>query len=107
MFASFVFVMGLFVVFLLPEIKRIPIDEMKEKSLSSMAMDGENKSLPRLIGEFGAYNHDTVTIMNKGNEMVLLSRLEGDNDCGNEVVDEFRTRILPTIEKLNDFGRRY
>nr|GMD57744.1 sugar transport protein 8-like [Ipomoea batatas] len=31
MFASFVFVVGLFVVFLLPETKGIPIDEMKEK----------------------------------------------------------------------------
>nr|GMD10779.1 sugar transport protein 8-like [Ipomoea batatas] len=31
MFASFVFVMGLFVVFLLPETKGIPIDEMKER----------------------------------------------------------------------------
>nr|GMD50955.1 receptor-like protein 12 [Ipomoea batatas] len=40
-----------------------------------MAMDGENKSLPRLIGEYGAYNHDSVTIMNKGNEMVLVNIL--------------------------------
>ncbi|XP_019158156.1 PREDICTED: receptor-like protein 12 [Ipomoea nil] len=45
------------------------------KSLSAMAMAGENKSLPSLIGEHDDYYHDSVTIVNKGYEMVLVKIL--------------------------------
>nr|GMC80779.1 receptor-like protein 12 [Ipomoea batatas] len=42
------------------------------QSLSAMAMGGENKALSSLIGDHGSYYHDSVTIMNKGYEMVLV-----------------------------------
>ncbi|XP_019158225.1 PREDICTED: receptor-like protein 12 [Ipomoea nil] len=45
------------------------------QSLSAMAMGEEHKSLSSLIGEHDEYYHDSVTIMNKGNEMVLVKIL--------------------------------
>ncbi|XP_031115748.1 receptor-like protein 48 [Ipomoea triloba] len=45
------------------------------QSLSAMTMGGENKALSSLIGEHDGYYHDSVTIMNKGYEMVLVKIL--------------------------------
>ncbi|XP_031115754.1 receptor-like protein 6 [Ipomoea triloba] len=45
------------------------------QSLSAMAMSGEHKSQLSLIGEHDEYYHDSVTIMNKGYEMVLVEIL--------------------------------
>ncbi|XP_019158223.1 PREDICTED: receptor-like protein 12 [Ipomoea nil] len=45
------------------------------QSLTAMAMGGENKSLPSLIGKHDKYYHDSVTVVNKGYEMVLVKIL--------------------------------
>ncbi|XP_019158221.1 PREDICTED: receptor-like protein 12 [Ipomoea nil] len=80
-----------------------------------MAMGGENKSLPSLIGNHDKYYHDSVTVVNKGYEMVLVKiltifmslDLSNNKFHGNvpEEIGELKSLVVLNLSQ-NVFDRR-